>query len=222
MRQLQFNALALHLGLVLLGAGGPFGFVASHCGQDQRQAHAHRLGIGGADLLVEQALLDGQVVLGRDFLGNHQVKACLRFAGVGDGGSAHFKIALGRRQLLSHGCFLGAHKGQAVTGGKHVEVGGAHAHHQVLPRGAQAGFGNGHTALGLRYHYLVKAVVQGLRQLHAQSAIGLRFVTGRVGARCASQASAVGLGAALLPPALEPRLKVNARRVQSLRLVYLG
>jgi hypothetical protein len=91
---------------------------------------------------VQRHALDAQIVFSGNFLGDHQVVAGLGFAGVGDGGRAHFKIAFGRGQLLIDSDFLRLDKGQAVLAGQHVKVGLAQAHHQVL-------FGDGQNSIGL-------------------------------------------------------------------------
>jgi hypothetical protein len=85
--------------------------------------------------LFQRQKLDAQIILGRDLLGAHQVKTRLRLARIGDGGSANFKIALGKGQLLIHGRLLRPHGGKRVLRRQHVEIGLTHAHQQIL-RGA--------------------------------------------------------------------------------------
>ena len=67
---------------------------------DSREAQARY------DLATAQtsaAEFDLQIKLGRAGLRGRQDVARLRFAAVGDGSGAHFKIALGKLQLLGHG-----------------------------------------------------------------------------------------------------------------------
>ena len=102
------------------------------CGQSQRQGHGFGHDVGFSDGLVKGQAFYQQVIFGRQLLGNHQVVTCLRFAGVGDGGGADFKIAFGGSQLFGHRRFLCQYKGQAVSRRQHIKVGLADAHHQVL------------------------------------------------------------------------------------------
>ena len=107
--------------------------VTGHQGrQGQRLRQGLGLGVNLAHQLIERKLLDPQIVFGRDFLRCPQVKAGLCLAGVGDGGGADFEVALGRRQLLAHGGFLGFDEGQAVHGRQDVKVSLADTHDQVL------------------------------------------------------------------------------------------
>ena len=135
-------------------------------GQQRWQHHRRhqRLGCHGgpAHQLVQRELLDAQVVFGSDLLGHHQIEAGLRFARVGHGGGADFEVALGRRELLGHGGFLGAHKGQRVGGGEHVEVGLCGAHDQVLLGQGERGLGHVHRQQGLVVGELVDGAVQRL------------------------------------------------------------
>jgi hypothetical protein len=122
-------------------------------GAEGRQGHRSGQWLGhGIDLAhqgVQRDLLDAQVVFGSNFLRNHQVKAGLGFAAVGDGGSAHLEVALGRCQLLGHGRFLCAHKRQRVLGGEHIKVGLAQADDEVLRGCAELRLGLRQLPLGL-------------------------------------------------------------------------
>ena len=108
-----------------------------HRRQGQRQAHGQGRSIRLAHELVQGQLFDLQVIATGNFLGNHQVKAGLRLACVGDGGGADFKIPLGGRQLLRNSCLLRQHKGQAVLRRQHIKITGAHFNNQILFSGQQ-------------------------------------------------------------------------------------
>ena len=106
------------------------------CGAGTIDRRRQRLGLArrACRPAVERELLDAQVVLGRDFLRDHQVVAGLRLARVGDGGGADLEVALGRGQLLGHRGLLRLHEGQRVLRRQHVEVSLADADDQVLAR----------------------------------------------------------------------------------------
>ena len=73
----------------------------------------------------------------------------MRFAGVGDGGGAYFKVALGRGQLLGDGGLARARRAQSVLRCQHVEIGLRHPHDQVLFGGLQISLRKAQAALGL-------------------------------------------------------------------------
>ena len=56
-----------------------------------------------AHRVVQRQFLDAQLVVGGNFLCRDEVKSGLGFAGVGDGGGAHFKVAFGGSELFRHG-----------------------------------------------------------------------------------------------------------------------
>ena len=99
------------------------------------------MGIAFASQLVKGNFLDAEVVLGGNLLGRSKVKPGLGLARVGDGGSADFKVAFGRRQLFAYSRFLGLDKGQAVLCGQHVKVSLADTHDQILIGSGQLGLG---------------------------------------------------------------------------------
>ena len=133
-----------------------------HRGQLQGQLDWQRRTVGFTHELVQGQFFNLQVISPGDFLGYHQVKAGLSFPGVGDGGGADLKIALGRCQLFGDSGFLRQQIGQAVLGGQHIEVGGADFHDQVLLGGEQFLFFNVNLALALLEDDLVARAVQGL------------------------------------------------------------
>ena len=129
-----------------------------HHGLGQRQ-HARR-----AHQLLERQALDAQIVVGGDFLGNDQVVARLGFARVRDGGIADIEIALRKGALLGYGLLLRLHETQRVFGAKHIEVGLAGAHDQVLLGSIALGQGDFKAALALREGNAVGGTVQRLRR----------------------------------------------------------
>ena len=129
----------------------------------RRRCQAARLRALLADQLVKGDFFHAQVILGGNFLGQHQIKAGLRFTGVGDGGGAHFKVALGRSQLLGHGRFLRFHKVQAVLRGQRIKVSLAGAHNQLLLCGVQLCAGQRQLLLALIEGGPVAGPVQRVR-----------------------------------------------------------
>ena len=101
-------------------------------------------------------------------MGNHQIKPGLGLACVGDGRCADFKIAFGRRQLLSHRDFLRFHKGQTVLAGQHIKIRLAQAHNHVLLRAAQSRLCQIHLLFALLVSRPVGGTVQGLISAHAR------------------------------------------------------
>ena len=131
--------------------------------QHRRRGQAARLRALFADQLVERNFFHAQVVLGGNFLRQHQVVAGLGFTGVGDGGGANFKVALGRGQLLGHSRLLGFYKGQAVLRGQRVKVGLAGTHNQVLLGGVKQRARQVHLFFALVVSGPVARAVQRLR-----------------------------------------------------------
>ncbi|MNQ06806.1 hypothetical protein D3C85_195720 [compost metagenome] len=178
-----------------------------HDRRGQRHGHAAR----AADQLVEHHLLDLQVVLGGDLLGNHEVVAGLGLARVGDGGSADLEVALGRGQLLGHGHLLRAHQGQAVLAGEHVEVGLAHAHDEVLLGDGEHRLRHFGLALALLVGGPVGGAVQRLRGVDAH------VLRGEV-ARGAAAAAGAGQGVDVQVAAVHARGEPDGRQDAGLGL----
>ena len=128
--------------------------------------------------VVQSQFLDAQVVVGGDFLGGDQVKAGLGFARIGDGGGAHFKVALGSSELLRHGRFLGFDKVQAFLRSQHVKVRLAQAHDQFLFGQIQLGLGQGHLLHALLIAGLVGWTVERLAGAEGQRT-GTKLAAGR-------------------------------------------
>ncbi len=135
-------------------------------GHQRRQAQGlgqyFGLCIGLAHQLIQRQFLDAQVIVGGDFLGRAEVKTGLRLAGVGDGGGAHFKIAFGGGQLLSHGRLLRLDEVQTVLRAQDVEVGLADANNQVLVGGQELCLGQIHLQHALLIRRLVGWSVERL------------------------------------------------------------
>ena len=127
-------------------------------GLGQRQ----RLNAHAADQLVQRHLLDLQVVLRSHFLGRGQIKTGLGFTRISNRGGAHFKVALGKLELLGNGFFLRGGHGQAVLRGQHIEIGLRDTNQQVLLRRSELGLSDIQTALALFVGNLVGRAVQGL------------------------------------------------------------
>ena len=146
-----------------LGLRHPGGKVIGHQRrQGQRQGQGAGLGTCLAGQLVKGQALDAQIVLGGNFLRGGQVEAGLRLPAVGDGGGAHFKIALGRGQLLAHRLFLGLDEGHVVLRGQHIKVSLGDPHNQVLLGRGQLGIGQVNLFEALGIGDLVGRAVQGL------------------------------------------------------------
>jgi len=108
--------------------------------------------------------LDGQVIVGGNFLRHDQVIAGLRFMRVGNGCRPHLEIAFGRLQLFCGCRFLGARRRQGFLGQQHIEVGLGNAHDQVLAGLKKLGFGTGCRELSLLVARPVLPAKQGLCQ----------------------------------------------------------
>ena len=168
-RDVERNGGLAHAGLLVAGGVHPGRHVVRlHAGQLHGQGQRLGLAAVHAHQLVQRQALDAQVVLCGDLLGHDQVVARLGFTGVGHGGRADFEVALGRGQLLGHGCLLRPHEGQRVLRGQHVEVGLAHAHQQILRGGIELGLRHIHPALALLIGDAVGRAEEWLRGLHAQ------------------------------------------------------
>ncbi len=152
------------------------GLSGSSAGSVAGRARGLGLLVGRAGQRVQRDLAHPQVVLGGNFLGQHQVKPGLRLAAVGDGGGADLEIAFGKGQLLVGGGFLGPHKQQAVLRGQHVKVGLADAHQQVLLGHLQLRLGRVHALQALAVQRHVGGPVQRLRHAHAGAAAGVLAV----------------------------------------------
>ena len=145
--------------------------------------HRFRLGTGFADHLIESELFDLQIILRGNFLGCYQVKARLCFAGVGDGGGAHLKVALGRSELLGDCSFLSLHKSEVVLRRQYVEVGLADTHHQVLFGSNQLLLHHLHLQAALRDFGFVTRAVKGLRAYNGRGVGPVKACEARVGGR---------------------------------------
>ena len=133
--------------------------------------------------MIESELFDLQIILRGNFLGCYQVKARLCFAGVGDGGGAHLKVALGRSELLGDCSFLSLHKSEVVLRRQYVEVGLADTHHQVLFGSNQLLLHHLHLQAALRDFGFVARAVKGLRANNGRGVRPVKACEARVGGR---------------------------------------
>ena len=109
-------------------------------GELQRGAQRQQSSRQFSDDLLQHLFLDFQVILGGEALRGRQVIACLRFMRVGDGGSAHFEVTFGLRQLFRDGGELGGDEGQTVLRCQDVKIGLRYAHNQIEVGLRKSGF----------------------------------------------------------------------------------
>ena len=131
--------------------------------QHDRHQQVLRRDVVAADKLVERDAFGDEVVVGGDLLRGGQVEAGLGLARVGDGRGADFEVPLGRGELLGDGGLVGARRRQRVLRAEHVEIGLAHAQHQVLLGGVERGLRRFERALRLRDGDAVAPVEERLR-----------------------------------------------------------
>ena len=111
--------------------------------------------------------------------------------GVCDGGRAHFKVALGRCQLFSHGRLLRAHKCQCILRCQHIKIALTGTHDQILLCHIKLCLGHIDLTQPLLVGGQVGGTVKRLRGgqccvLRAEAAVGHRVVVLKPGTRHAS------------------------------------
>ena len=106
-------------------------------GLNQNSAFRKAFGFGIAQTHhhIQRQAFGAQLVFSGNGLGISQVKAGLCIAHAGDGGRAHFKVALGRRQLFADGFLLVLYQLQVVFAGEHIKVSLRHANQQIMLSG---------------------------------------------------------------------------------------
>ena len=172
--RIELGNVQCQLGLAQLGLAGQCGIdpalhiVWRDIWQSQWRGKAGGDGADAAHQLVKCDVLDLQIILRGDLLRRDQIKACLRFARIGDGGSTDLEIALGHFQLGVDGLLLRLGHLHIVLRSQYVEVGLRHAHDQVLRSAVDLGLRHIHAALALLIGDLVGRAVQRLLSAELQ------------------------------------------------------
>ena len=92
-----------------------------------------KLAIVLAGHLEQGPITDFQVIERGDFLRGGQIKAGLRFVGIGNRGCAHFEAALRRGELFGNRSLLRPDEFDIVFGLQYIEIGLGGAQDQILP-----------------------------------------------------------------------------------------